>query len=286
MPSLVVEACSVLGVEPGKGGTPPHEEAVQGAFKKLAIKWHPDRNSDKVSEATERFAEISAARDLLLDPPVNAMFDEPVASGGYGNSSSSSGDPYPKSSHSKGLRDFVGDVSSEIASGTLAGAEAVALFENFRLWAVWKCDGCEAICCRIRKNKYMCMCSHRLREHDAGRGFRCGVGKCPCKVYEFQVQDTHEAHKCRCKHAPKEHAPAPPHACLKCPASECSSFDSPWRCNCGHSPAEHRTSFVRHSYTERAREWVAPALRAETVALAKKFRARSAQVHVGACRCM
>ena len=79
MPSLVVEACSVLGIEPGEKGTPPASDAIQAAFKKLAIKWHPDRNRGMIEEATSRMAEISAARDLLLDPPANALFDEPPA---------------------------------------------------------------------------------------------------------------------------------------------------------------------------------------------------------------
>ena len=81
MPSLVVEACSVLGVDPGPDGTPPEEDVIAAAFKKLAIRWHPDRNPDNVKEATQRFAEISAARDLLLDPPTNALIDEPKAHG-------------------------------------------------------------------------------------------------------------------------------------------------------------------------------------------------------------
>ena len=46
-------------------------------------------------------------------------------------------------------------------------------------------------------------------------------------------------------------------------------------CNCGHPWSDHRTAFVRHAYTPRCREWVAPGLRPETVALASKFRARS-----------
>ena len=229
MPSLVVEACSVLGLEPGEGGTPPGEETIASAFKKLAIKWHPDRNPDNVKEATARFAEISAARDLLVDPPVNALFEEP--SGGPSSGGRGGGGDYPKSAHSKGLRDFVGDVTAAVDGGSFGGAEAVALFESFGLWAVYKCNGCEAICCRIRKNKYACMCSHRLRDHDAGRGFRCHEPKCACRRYEFQVQDSHDPHKCRCKHAPKEHKPTPPHACTKC--ADCAGFDSPWTCNCG-----------------------------------------------------
>ena len=53
MPSLVVEACSVLGIEPGEKGTPPASDAIQSAFKKLAIKWHPDRNPDNVKAFTK-----------------------------------------------------------------------------------------------------------------------------------------------------------------------------------------------------------------------------------------
>ena len=212
----------MLGIEAGPTGV-PDEEIVASAFKKLAMRWHPDRNPDNVKEATQRFAEISAARDLLVDPPTNALMDEPSARGG-GAAGGSASDPYPKSGPN--LRSFEGDVTEQVESGTLSGTEAVALFESFGLWAVWKCNGCNAVCCRIRKNKYSCMCSHRLRDHDAGRGFRCADLKCPCKRYRFQVQDTDQPHKCRCKHKPAEHNPLPPHECTKC--SDCVAFDSPW----------------------------------------------------------
>ena len=266
MPSLVAEACSVLGLEPGPKGAPPDEEAVSVAFKKLAIKWHPDRNPQSVQEATQRFAEISAARDLLLDPPVNALLDEATVARGAGAAS------YHKPSPN--LRAFEGDVTEEIDSGSLRGSHLVHAFTAFELWAVWKCDGCNAVCCRIRKNKYSCMCSHRLKDHDAGNGFRCTVGNCGCNRYVFMVQDSTEPHKCRCKHKPSEHASTPPYGCLKC--GDCKAFDSPWVCNCGHAPREHRTAFVKHKYAERAREWVAGGLRGECVAMANKFRQRSA----------
>ena len=269
MPSLVVEACTVLGVEPGRSGTPPDEDVVASAFKKLAMKWHPDRNPDNVKEATQRFAELSAARDLLLDPPTNALLDDPQRR-------PPNADPYPKSAHSKGLRAFEGDVTEDIESGALGGQEAVELFEKFGLWAVWKCDTCDAVCCRIRKNKYSCMCGQRLRAHDAGRGFRCVASG--CRRYEFMVQDTEQPHKCRCKHAPADHEPLPPYRCRKC--TDCVGFDSPWVCNCGHPPSAHRTCFVRQRLPERSREWVAGGLRVETVALANKFRSRSVSERV------
>lgn len=271
MPSLVVEACSVLGIEPGPKGAPPPPDAIQSAFKKLAIKWHPDRNPDNIKEATSRMAEISAARDLLVDPPTNALFDEPPAA-------ASSGPSKAAASHSKGLRAFEGDVTEDIESGELTGEEPAVLFETFGLWAVYKCNGCNAICCRLRKNKYSCMCSHRLKDHDAANGFRCAAGpkgapRCPCRRFEFQVQDTDQPHKCRCHHTASLHAKVPPFGCTVC--GDCGAFDSPWTCNCGHATKEHSTCFVRHKYTERTREWVAGGLRQESVALANKFRQRS-----------
>jgi hypothetical protein len=259
----------VLGIEPGSGGTPPPEEVVASAFKKLAIRWHPDRNPDKVEEATQRFAEISAARDLLLDPPVSALHDDHSAGPG-----SAGGDPYPKSAHSQNLRAFENDVTDAIVSGELAGPKVDALFDGFELWAVWHCTACDAVCCRIRKNKYTCMCSHRLRDHRAGAGFRCASG-CGCKQFSFQVQFDHEPVKCRCKHPAKDHAPAAPWPCKRGDCA-CDGFDATWICNCGHGCSAHRTAFVRKRYAERAREWVAGGLRGECVALAKKFRARSA----------
>ena len=75
MHSLLKEACSVLGVAEDADA-----DAIAAAFKALAMKWHPDRNKDNVEEATARFAELSAARDLLLDPPPQLLLpDAPTA---------------------------------------------------------------------------------------------------------------------------------------------------------------------------------------------------------------
>jgi DnaJ family protein A protein 5 len=35
------------------------EEQIKKAYKKLAIKWHPDKNLDNKDVAVERFREIS-----------------------------------------------------------------------------------------------------------------------------------------------------------------------------------------------------------------------------------
>lgn len=53
-------AWATLGLEPGADA-----EAVKRAYRRLAMRWHPDRNADP--RATERFKEIRAAYDRLVE---------------------------------------------------------------------------------------------------------------------------------------------------------------------------------------------------------------------------
>src|ERR1700686_2572837 len=69
---------ATLGVE--KKATP---EEIKKAYRKLARKYHPDRNpNDKSAEA--RFKEISQAHDVLGDPDKRKQYDSgagPFAAG-------------------------------------------------------------------------------------------------------------------------------------------------------------------------------------------------------------
>lgn len=69
---------SLLGVT--KSSTP---EEIKKSYRKLAMKYHPDKNpGDKKSE--EKFKEISEAYDVLSDPKKKDMYDKFGSSGGPG----------------------------------------------------------------------------------------------------------------------------------------------------------------------------------------------------------
>src|SRR5713226_8307953 len=50
-------------------------EEIKSAYRKAALKWHPDRNPDKKSQATERFSEATEAYRLLSDYQKRAAYD-------------------------------------------------------------------------------------------------------------------------------------------------------------------------------------------------------------------
>lgn len=52
------------------------EQEIKKAYRKLAMKWHPDKNKSNQVEAQYRFQEISEAYDVMSDPERRAIFDQ------------------------------------------------------------------------------------------------------------------------------------------------------------------------------------------------------------------
>lgn len=57
-------------------------EEIKKAFRKLALKWHPDKNPDSRASAEERFKQISMAYDILSDDAKRRQYDAELRDGG------------------------------------------------------------------------------------------------------------------------------------------------------------------------------------------------------------
>ncbi len=99
----------VLGV--GKGAS---EEEIKKSYRKLAMKYHPDRNPDN-PKAEEQFKEAKEAYEMLSDQQKRASYDqyghagaEHGADGGFGGA---------------GFSDAFGDIFGDIFGGGRAGGQ-------------------------------------------------------------------------------------------------------------------------------------------------------------------
>ncbi|KAI8977136.1 hypothetical protein BDF20DRAFT_821080 [Mycotypha africana] len=77
------------------------DDTIKKAYRKLALKWHPDRNKDKAEVAKAKFQEVGEAYEVLSDKNKRAIFDQygeeglkagPPPSGGDGGAGGFAGD--------------------------------------------------------------------------------------------------------------------------------------------------------------------------------------------------
>ena len=93
----------VLGVS--KDTSP---EDIKKAYRKLAVKYHPDRNPGN-DEAEEKFKEISAAYEILSDPEKRAQYD----AYGHPGAQQSAGNPFEGFTNPFGDDFFGSDIFEE-----------------------------------------------------------------------------------------------------------------------------------------------------------------------------
>jgi DnaJ family protein A protein 2 len=52
------------------------DDDIQKQYKLLAKKWHPDKNKDRLEEATKKTQELNEAKEILLNPEKRKLYDQ------------------------------------------------------------------------------------------------------------------------------------------------------------------------------------------------------------------
>src|SRR5213080_1975662 len=102
------------------------EEEIKRAYRKLAVKFHPDKNPDD-PHAEEKFKELGEAYDILMDPDKRAAYDRfghaAFAPGGVGFGRGAFHDPFEIFREVFGGGGFGGGIFETFFGGTGARSE-------------------------------------------------------------------------------------------------------------------------------------------------------------------
>ena len=98
------------------------EEDVKKAYRKLAMKWHPDRNPDN-PRAEEHFKEAKEAYEVLTDPKKRPAYDQFGHAGVDPSAAAGAGAGFGQGQ--AGFGDIFSDIFGEIFGGARGGRSSV-----------------------------------------------------------------------------------------------------------------------------------------------------------------
>lgn len=105
----------VLGVDKGAS-----KDEIKKAYRKLAMKYHPDRNPDD-AEAEAKFKEASSAAEVLLDDNKKSRYDQFGHAGVDGQGGGFGGGGFGGGGDFGDLGDIFGDIFGDILGGGRRG---------------------------------------------------------------------------------------------------------------------------------------------------------------------
>jgi len=184
------------------------EREIKKAYKRLAMKFHPDRNADAGAEA--KFKEAKEAYEILNDPQKRAAYDQyghaafeqGGMGGGYGGSAAGGAD----------FTDIFGDVFGDIFGGgrrqrasrgsdlrynmELTLEEAVrGVTKEIRIPALEECDVCHGSGAKAGTSPITCPTCHGSGQVQMRQGFFAVQQACPtCQGHGKIIKEP--CHKC------------------------------------------------------------------------------------------
>ena len=195
------------------------EDALKKAYRKLAVKYHPDKNPDD-KEAEARFKEISEAYDVLKDPKKRASYDQfghAAFQNGMGGGSYQGGgvDPFDIFREAFGggggggiFDDLFGGGSGRSASGAQQGSDlrydleisleeaATGTEKQIRYRRHCQCKSCQGSGAEPGTSKSSCSTCNGTGQISSNRGFISFRQACPECSGTGQKIDT-PCSKCR-----------------------------------------------------------------------------------------
>jgi molecular chaperone DnaJ len=171
------------------------EEEIKKAYRKLAMKWHPDRNPDN-PKAEEHFKEVKEAYEILSDPQKRAAYDQ-FGHAGVDPTAAAAGASGFRAGGFDSFADAFGDIFSDIFGGGRArstvyrGADLrynleISLEEaargteaRIRIPAMEECDTCHGSGARPGTSPSTCPTCHGHGQVRLQQGFFSIQQTCP-----------------------------------------------------------------------------------------------------------